>query len=115
MWRDGRPEYVDICHPGKGEPHKDIVLWVHDGRRLESRSAKFGKEHNDFWDGTNPADGRVDTVRKVGALAFAPDIGDRLARRIAEDAIAEFPGVKFWVFRGDDWGVTMQRFWESVC
>jgi len=47
MWRDGRPEYMDVCHPRKGEPHKYIVLWVHDGSRVESRSAKFGKEHDD--------------------------------------------------------------------
>lgn len=115
MWRDGRPEYFDICHPGKGQPHKDIVLWIHDGARIESKSAKFGKEHNDFWGGaSHSADGRVDTAKKVGELAFAPGVDDRLARGIAEDVIAAFPSVKFWVFRGSDWGVPMQEFWESV-
>jgi len=67
----------------------------------------------DFWKRMHLADGRVDTAKKVGTLAFA-DVDDRLVRRIAEDVIAAFPGIKFWVFRGDDWGVPMQQFWESV-
>lgn len=125
------PEYVDVCHPAKGQPHTAIVLWSHDGTVLESRSAKGGKGHNDFeWFagqrprigsdgmpdrvGIHDADGRVDTRRKVGTLAFAPNIGRRRARRIAEDVIAEFPGVRFWVFHESDWGATMQEFWEAT-
>ncbi len=123
MWRDGRPEYTDICHPAKGQPHVDIVLWSHSGRGLESKSAKGGKGHNNFkwfagwglWTpGIHEADGRVDTKEKVGTLAFAPEVGRRQARRIAEDAVSKFPGVRFWVFHGSDWGVTMQEFWEAT-
>lgn len=126
--RRAGPEYVDICHPKKGQSHVDIVLWSHDGSTLESRSAKGGNGHEDFkWfpgrfregrpldgAGIHDADGRVDTKGKVGTLAFAPDIGRGLARRIAEDVIAEFPGVRFWVFHESDWGVTMQKFWEAI-
>lgn len=120
--KTGRPEYVDVCHPKKGESHADIVLWSHDGRgrSLESRSAKGGKGHNDFPElgsdgvGNHGADGRVDTRRKVGTLAFALRVDRRRARRIAEDVVAEFPGIRFWVFRGSDWGVTMQEFWEAT-
>ena len=114
MWRDGRPEYVDICHPAKGQPYTSTILWVHNGRRVESRPAKGGKEHNDFWEGVYDGSGRVDTAKGVGALGLASGIERRRARRIAEDVIVEFPGIKFWVFYGEDWGVTMQKFWEAT-
>lgn len=112
--KGGRPEYFDVCHPAD-------ILWSHDGNKLESRSAKGGKkEHKDFvWFGDttvaiHDADGRVDTAKGVGILAFAPNIGRRQARRIAEDVVAGFPGIKFWVFYGSDWGVSMQEFWEAT-
>ena len=35
--RDGRPEYVDISHPKKGQPHTAIVLWIHDGGGIKVR------------------------------------------------------------------------------
>lgn len=112
--KDGRPEYIDICHPAKGQPHVDIVLWVHDGRGIESRSAKGGKGHESFWKGNFIGSGRVDTAKRVGSLGIAHGTGRREARRIAEDAVAEFPGIRFWVFHGSDWGVTMQEFWEAT-
>lgn len=114
MWIDGRPEYFDICHPAKGQPHTSTVLWVHNGRAVESRSAKGGKEHNDFWEGSHIGSGRVDTAKGVGALGLASGIGRRKARKVAEDVIAGFPGIRFWVFHEGDWGVPMQEFWEAT-
>lgn len=111
--KDGRPSYIDLCHPRKGEPHTAIVLWIHDGTGIESKSAKGGKEHDSFWDGNFPGSGRVDAAKKVGTVGIT-DADRRAARRIAEDAVAEFPGVRFWVFHESDWGVTMQEFWEAT-
>ena len=108
-------EYFDICHPKKGQSHKDIVLLIHDGTQIKFKSAKFGKGHNDFWGGvSHPSDGRVDTKKKIGELVFSPDISDQLAQKIVEDALIAFPGVKFWIFRNSDLGVPVQEFWESV-
>lgn len=117
MWANGRPEYADICHPQKGQPHRDIVLWVHTAGRVESRSAKGGKGHEDFWSDGNHhlADGRVDAAKMVGSLVLSPGAGREQAAKVAEDIVAAFPGVRFWVFHESDWGVPMQEFWESVC
>jgi len=109
--RPHRPEYFDVCHPGKGESHAAIVLWIYDGK-IKTRSAKGGKEHDSFWKGSFLGSGRIDTVKRVGILGIAADAGSRKARRIAEDVIARFPGVRFWVFYGSDYGATMQEFWD---
>lgn len=109
-----RPEYLDLCHPRKGEPHTAIVLWIHDGTGIESKSATGGREHDSFWKGTFVGSGRVDTVKRVGTLGIAGHADRCTARRIAEDAVAEFPDIRFWVFHGSDWGVTMQEFWEAT-
>jgi len=109
-----KPEYVDICHPETGESHADIVLFVVIMGEVRTRSAKGGKEHDSFWKGSFPGSGRVDTANMVGTLGIADDIGRREARRIAEDVIGKFPGVRFWVFHGADWGATMQEFWEAT-
>jgi len=108
------PEYVDLCHPGKGESHADIVLFVVIMGKVRTRSAKGGKEHDSFWKGSFPGSGRVDTAGMVGTLGIADDMGRREARGIAEDVVDRFPGVRFWVFHESDLGVTMQEFWEST-
>ena len=46
-------------------------------------------------------------------MVIHPDVGRKKARRIAEDTIKAFPGVKFRVHYGNSW-VPMQQFWEDT-
>ena len=104
-----RREYFDICHDGK-----TIWLWVHDGKRLDARRSK--RDHEHLWERRRwPATGRVDPGKKVGTIGLDSEELPRAAiKRVVEDVMERFPGVRFTVFHESDYGVGLQEFWERL-
>lgn len=95
------------------------ILWVHDGcvdAYTLSRN-EITAIHSDFWDGYHDSCGRIDAAAKIGSMRLSADIGRKKARRIVEDVIAAFPGIKFRVLHGfgyDYRETSMQLFWEAT-
>ena len=107
--------YYDIGHPAD----QNTILWVH------NRVIKLIKEKQHPYDGLRAlptelhCSGRVDTAKKIGSISFDLCLSRDQTRRIAEDVIAKFPGIKFYVFYNDGWqafknGASMQKFWEAT-
>ena len=114
-------DYLDIGHaPGPG-----VLVWIHNGkvRTLEASSCDhrcFDQSHGEY-DGY----GRVDTMRKVGSITFNFTTSTALlhdakyskrrrkARKIVQDVVEAFSGVKFRVFCGDS-NTTVQESWEDT-
>ena len=105
-------DYLDIGHDPSG-----ALLWVHNGK-IETREARFCKTHFN-WGTEYNGWGRVDTAKKIGTITFdftSPcDATQRkLARKIVQDVIGAFPGIKFRVYYGDGNNTTVQEFWEDT-
>ena len=113
--------YGDIGPPAG----PNTVLLIHsDGIKSSTDYAA----HHDWrsrgsdWPDIYDCVGRVDIARKVGSLALESGLGRRKARRIVENAIKAFPGVRFRVFPDNTAGgtvdltgsVSVQEFWEST-
>ena len=122
---DGATEvgYGDIGHPAGS----NTVLLIHSGGILTQPSDNYSTHCkwrlcDPDYPGSVDCAGRVDTAEKIGSLAIEPDLDLRQARRIVEDALVAFPGIKFRVFTDrvaggvvDRYGsMSVQEFWEAT-
>lgn len=99
------------------------VLWMHDGI-LDSHKLSDNEgqaNHIDFWNENYDSCGRVAANGRIGSMWFSFNIGRKKARRIAEDVIAAFPGVRFRVSHCFGYApgncyrdTSVQLFWEAT-
>lgn len=106
--------YVGVCHPASSGG----VLWVYKDGIVSSADYESHCEWSFDPDYPNDCDcsGRVDTIKKVGSIALGPDLSREHVRKVVEDAVEAFPGIKFRVFYcgvlRPGSSMSVQEFWE---
>lgn len=99
-------EYVDIAH----ECSYPVWLWSYDTELKCKKTRKKGHEYDEAI-----ASGRVDPVLEVGSIAFSPNLGYVLTKKIIDSLLVRFPGVKFYVFgNARDPVVSLSRYIEQT-
>ena len=111
--------YVGVCHPaGAG-----AIMWAYDdiaGRIVSSAEHENHCQWSFSPDFPHDYDcsGRVDPIKKVGSIALGHGLPRGHIRKVVEDAVAEFPGIKFRVFYDGDFrpgsSMSVQEFWEET-
>lgn len=56
---------------------------------------------------------RVDPGKKVGTIGLDSGLPRAAIKRVVEDVVERFPGVRFTVFHESDYGVGLQEFWAG--
>ena len=108
--------YVGVCHPAGG----GSVMWVYKDGIVSSTDYESHCEWSFDPDYPSRVDcsGRVDTIKKVGSIALGSGLPREHIRKVVEDAIEAFPGIKFRVFYDGDFrpgsSMSVQEFWEDT-
>ncbi len=104
-------EYFDIGH----SLNQNNILWIYD-HVIKWGWDKDKEYHYKYWKQGYTSWGRIDTDKKIGSIILDSEIQQKESRKIVEEVIIEFPGIKFYVFDLCELfgGISVQQFWEDT-
>lgn len=107
-WNEEENKMVETWQSGDTNP---VILWSYeDGHIKEEYRTKSNRAH---WSDHDLARGRIETGSQRGSIDFTT-ANSREQKRIIEELIDKYPGVKFSVYGVPGGPFSLQEYWESL-
>jgi hypothetical protein len=107
-WDEGNKKHVELWQSGDTKP---VLLWFWEkGIIYEDVRTKNNTAH---WLLDIPAQGRIETGTNMGSVSFETD-DTKLKKRILNDLVSKYPGVRFGVYGVEINPIPLQQYWTML-
>lgn len=107
-WDSNENKYKELWQHPDREP---VILWYYENGKI--REEMRDASNRAHWSDKDNARGRVETGTGRGSVVFDGPTDAALQKRILEELIDKYPGIKFGIYeRGGPYN--MQQYWEIL-